>query len=166
MLLLVWLAALHGVWQLERRTTNRYLDRPLTVAVTAMSGLVADVILPFPVERRGDSVLASGNTAVIVRAGCNGAEALLLMLAGILAVPASSSMRLAALARYLPALFVLNLVRVVGLLFVMVRFPSSIGWMHDQVAQGVMIVAVLLMWMDHLRRLDLSARGQPVSEAA
>ena len=48
-LFLLYLGILHGAYQLERRTTNRFLDRPLTRAVTVASGIVGQAILPFPV---------------------------------------------------------------------------------------------------------------------
>ena len=48
-LFLLYLGILHGAYQLERRTTNRFLDHPLTRAVTVASGIVGQAILPFPV---------------------------------------------------------------------------------------------------------------------
>ena len=153
LLFLVYLGVLHGIYQFERRTTNRYLERPLTHAVTVASGYLAAVLLPFPVEQRGVSVLASEGTAVLVAAGCNGVEALFLILAGVLAVPAAWAVRGRALACYLPLLFFLNLLRVDGLLYVLVRFPEHISLAHDQIAQGIMVVAVFLLWLRYLGRV-------------
>lgn len=153
LLFLLWLGMLHGVYQLERRTTNRYLEAPLTHAVTVASGYVGQVLLPFPVVMQGQSVLAAEGTAVVVAAGCNGVEALFLILAGVLAVPAAWAVRARALACYLPLLFVINLLRVDGLLYVLIRFPEHMSLAHDQVAQGIMVIVVLLLWLRYLDRV-------------
>ncbi|MFP6645510.1 MAG: hypothetical protein VCF24_18405 [Candidatus Latescibacterota bacterium] len=74
-------------------------------------------------------MLYGERTAVVVRAGCNGVEALFLILAGVLAVPATWAVRGRALVCYLPLLFALNLLRVVGLLYVLARFPEQMSLM-------------------------------------
>ena len=79
-------------------------------------------------------MLYGERTAVVVRAGCNGVEALFLILAGVLAVPATWAVRGRALVCYLPLLFALNLLRVVGLLYVLARFPEQMSLAHDQIA--------------------------------
>lgn len=151
------LAGLHGLYQLERRTTDRFLDRPFTHLVTVAAAGVGQLLLPFPVEQRGNGVLGTDGAAVAVRSGCNGIEALFLMLAGILAVPAPAVTRARALATTLPLLFGLNLLRIVGLLYVMARHPQHISLVHDQVAQGVMVVAVFVLWLRYLGQDDVSA---------
>ena len=156
-LFLAILAALHGIYQLERRTTNRFLDRPITYAVTVAAQAIGEQLLPFPTVQHGGSVLATGGAAVIVRGGCNGIEALFLMIAGVLAVPGPAVARIKTLVLAVPLLFGLNLLRVLGLLWVMVAYPDFIGVAHDQIAQGVMVVAVLLLWLRHLRRDDVAA---------
>lgn len=151
-LFVLYLGVMHGVYQLERRTTDRFLERPLTHAVTVASAALGQLVLPFPVTRHGET-LTSGSASVLVRAGCNGVEAMILILAGILAVPAGWSTRLLALAWNLPLLFVLNLLRVDALLYVLVRFPQHMPLAHDQIAQGIMVVVVLLLWLRYLQRL-------------
>jgi len=89
----------------------------------------------------------------MVAAGCNGVEAMFLILAGVLAVPAAWAVRARALACYLPLLFVINLLRVDGLLYVLVRFPEHMSLAHDQVAQGIMVIVVLLLCLRYLGRV-------------
>jgi exosortase/archaeosortase family protein len=156
-LFLVILGALHGLYQLERRTTDRFLDRPFTALVTLAAEGVGRAVLPFPVEQRSGGVLGTEGAAVVVRSGCNGIEALFLMLAGILAVPAPLATRVRVLAMALPFLFFLNLLRIIGLLYVMAEHPDLIAFAHDQVAQGIMVVAVLVLWVRYLGRQDVAA---------
>ena len=87
--------------------------------------------------------LGSERSAIVVRHGCNGIEALLLMMAGILALPATWRTRLRALATYLPVLLVLNLFRVVALLYVFTVHPEYINVAHYQVGQAMMVVFVM-----------------------
>ena len=98
-------------------------------------------------------MLYGERTAVVVRAGCNGVEALFLILAGVLAVPATWAVRGRTLVCYLPLLFALNLLRVVGVLYVLARFPEQMSLAHDQIAQGIMVVAVMLLCLRHLGRV-------------
>ncbi|MFC1526325.1 archaeosortase/exosortase family protein [Candidatus Latescibacterota bacterium] len=148
------LGAFSGVYQFEKRVSGRYLDLPYTRLVTIASQHLGQVLLPFPVGRRGDITLATGGAAVVIRGGCNGIEALFLLLAGVLAVPAPWRRRAEALALYLPLLFVLNLFRVLMLLYIMARYPDLIDLFHYQIGQGIMILFVLAFWLHHVRRVQ------------
>lgn len=147
------LALFNGVYQFEKRLLGgRWLDLPYTGLVTAAAAHVGQVLLPIPVERRGALTLGSGHAAVVVRGGCNGLEAVFLLLAGVLAFPAPWRDRGRALALYLPLLFVANLVRVLLLLLVMALMPQRIDLFHYQIGQGMLVVAVLALWVHHVRR--------------
>jgi len=148
------LGALNGLYQLEKRVDGRFIDLPYTRLVTAAAERLGHVVLPFPVERRGGIALGGGGATVVIRSGCNGIEALFLILAGVLAVPATWRQRLEALLAYLPLLFAINLVRVVVLLYVMARHPDYIDFFHYQVGQGVMVLFVLVFWVHHVRAID------------
>lgn len=148
------LGGLNGVYQLEKRVDGRYIDLPYTRLVTAASERLAQVLIPFPVERRGDITLGGEGAAVVIRGGCNGIEAVFLMLAGVLAVPATWRQRLEALFTYLPLLFGINLLRVLLLLYVMARHPDYIDVFHYQVGQGVVILFVLIFWVHHVRAVE------------
>lgn len=167
-LFLLLLAVLHGLYQAERRLLDGQLvDLPYTRFVTLAAEGLGNILLPFDIERRGDVTLGThpnathdptsadyvGNTTVVIRGGCNGIEALLLMLAGVLALPAPWAMRLRVLACNLPILFALNLLRILALLYTMARHPGWIDVAHDQIAQGVMIIVVLLLWIRHVDRV-------------
>ena len=149
---LLLLGLFNGVYQAEKRLSGRLLDMPYTRLVTALSAYTGDWLLPIPVERRGDIILGSGNTEVMVRGGCNGIEALFLMAAGLLAYPAPRRQRGQALLVYLPILFVLNLLRVAMLLYVMAVHPSYIDTFHYQIGQGVLVIFVFGFWVHYVRR--------------
>lgn len=139
-----------GGYYVEKKVTGQIIDIPYTRLVTLASAWVGQVVMPIPVTMRGDIILGSGNTAVVVRAGCNGLEAIFLMLAGILAYPTSWRRRGQALSLYLPTLFILNLLRVLLLLFVMARYPQYIDVFHYQVGQAVLVVFVFAFWVHYV----------------
>lgn len=153
---LLLLGLFNGAYQVEKRLSGRILDLPYTRLVTALSAYVGEGLLPIPVERRGDITIGSGNTEVMVRGGCNGIEALFLMAAGVLAYPSSWRRRGQALVVYLPVLFLLNLLRVIMLLYVMAIHPSYIDLFHHQVGQGILVVFVIGFWVDYVRGADPS----------
>ena len=149
---LLLLGLFNGLYQIEKRTSGRILDIPYTRLVTASAAVAGAWLLPMPVDRRGDITLASGSTAVVVCAGCNGLETLILMLAGVLALPSPWSRRLRGLALYLPLLFILNVFRVLMLLFMMAQYPTHIDLFHYQIGQGIMVVFVMVFWMHYVHQ--------------
>ena len=90
---------------------------------------------------------------MVVRGGCNGVEALFLMVASILAYPASWRSRGRALLLYLPALFVINLFRVIGMLYVTAVWPAYIYLCHDQLGQGFLVIFAFGFWMHYVYRV-------------
>ena len=150
------LALFNGLYQVERRFAGEYFDIPYSAFVTRSVAHLSTWLLPFAVELKGDAALGTPHGSVIVRGGCNGIEAIFLMVAGILAVPASWRRRLLAAAIYLPTLYVLNLFRVLMLVYVVVAYPDSFDTFHFQVGQGVMVIAVMALWMRFVGRLEVT----------
>ena len=151
---LALLAVLNGLFQVEKRLAGQYFDIPYSSLVTGSVAFLGDWLLPFPVTQQGSIALGTERCSVVVRGGCNGVEAIFLMVAGILAVPASWRQRLAAAAICLPFLYVLNLFRVLMLVYVAVAYPASFDTFHHQVGQGVMVIAVMALWVHYVRRLE------------
>lgn len=141
------------VYYLEKLLGGRFLDGPYNRLTAWLSGWLTSIILPYSIRVVGASIIVDQRTSVLIVSGCNGLEAIFLLLAGMLAYPATWSQRWRSLLRYLPALFVLNLFRVVLLVFIAHRHPAYMDVFHFQVAQGVLIVFVLFFWYDHIRRI-------------
>jgi len=147
---LLLLGLFNGAYQVEKRLSGRLLDLPYTRLAASGAAILAHLLLPIPVERRDSITLASGRTAVVIRGGCNGLEALFLMAAGILAYPTSWHCRGRAILIYLPILFALNLLRIVMLLYVMAEHPVYIRIFHDQIAQGILVAFVFGFWVHYV----------------
>ena len=145
------LAALNGAYQVERRYAGHIIDLPYTHTVAWAAGHLAGWVLPFPVEHQGEITLCAENASVVLRGGCNGLEAIFIMAAAVIAFPAPWDVRLRGLLVYLPALFLLNLVRVVMLLYVVARHPDYVDIFHLQVGQGILVVFIFGFWMHYVR---------------
>ena len=145
------LAVLNGAHQLDQRYFGEAVGMRYTELATVASSYVASMILPFAVVQRDSLTIGTDHTAVVIRSGCNGIEAIFLMLAGILAFPATWNQRLKGIVTFLPALFVLNLFRIVALLYVFTEYPEHIDLAHYQVGQAVMVLVVMVFWLRHLR---------------
>lgn len=153
-MLVTFLAILGGLnflYYVEKKLDLGIWDWPYTKLVTWISGVLANLVLPYPVVTNANALIADQRTTVFIASGCNGLEALFLMVAGVLAYPAPWARRWRALALYLPLLFVLNLFRVVFLVHMTHMHLQYLDMAHYQVAQGVLIVFVLFFWVNYMR---------------
>ena len=151
---LVLLVLLNGFYIAEKRLSGRFLDLPYTSLVTWTAARAGEALLSIPVIQRGPITLGSDYAAVVIRAGCNGLEVVFLLLAGLLAFPASWQQRGRALILYLPLLFVFNVFRVLMLLFVMTKYPAHIDLFHYQIGQGIMVILVMTFWVHYVHKAD------------
>lgn len=97
------------------------------------------------VERQG-ALLFSPVFTCEVGEGCNGMVAVTLALAGVLAYPASWRRRLVGLAALLPAILLVNTVRIGGLWFVGRHRPELFDAAHVYVGQVFVIVFTAAFW--------------------
>lgn len=94
-------------------------------------------------------ILMSGSNAVSIQNGCNGIEAVVFLIAAILAFPATWRQRLIGLAAAIVLIQLLNLVRVVTL-FLIVRYkPDLFELFHLAIWQTVIggaAIALFYVW--------------------
>jgi exosortase H (IPTLxxWG-CTERM-specific) len=124
-----------------------WLVVPWTNALArAAAGLVT---LFDPSVHAAGNVLASTTRpfAVAIEAGCNGVEATLVLLAAILAFPASWRRKLAGLAIGIAAVQGLNVVRVISLFYIGQWNREVFEWAHLYVWQALIVLDVLVVWL-------------------
>jgi exosortase H (IPTLxxWG-CTERM-specific) len=117
------------------------------------------------------SVLAQGNVlqstrngfAVSIEAGCNGIEATIVLLAAIIAFPASWKRRLLGVALGVLAVQGLNVVRLISLFYLGQWDLRVFEWAHLYVWQALIMLDVLIVWLLWVRMLPALA---PVAEPA
>lgn len=126
---------------------------------TFLAWIAASVILPFD-----DTVISSGRVlrdsvsgfAVSIEAGCNGVEASIVLIAGVLAFPATWGQRLAAITLGFTAIQVLNVLRIVSLFYLGQWNLEIFEWTHLYFWPVLIMLDVLLVFAFYLRWLSRS----------
>src|SRR5215475_3577480 len=114
-------------------------------------------------------VLASGKVlqsarngfAVSIEAGCNGVEATIVLVAAMLAFPASWQRKLTGLAIGIAAVQGLNIIRVISLFYLGQWSFAVFEFAHRYVWQALIMLDVLIVWLLWVRTLP-RATAQPV----
>ena len=89
--------------------------------------------------------------AMTIEAGCNGVEAMLVLLAGIIAWPAPWKHKLVGLAIGAVAIQSLNLVRIVSLFYLGQWDLDWFTWAHLYAWQALIMLDALIVWMLWIR---------------
>ena len=136
------------------------LTPPGQAIVVPWTGLVAKSSAGLIRTFDGDAVsegkvLRSQKTgfAVSIEAGCNGVEAMLVLLAGILAFPAPWKMKLIGLSVGIVAIQALNLARIVSLFYLGQWNQQWFEWAHLYVWQALIMLDALIVWLLWMRSL-------------
>ena len=120
------------------------LHDPLCVLIARLSGAV---LSPFgAVAVQGNRLAFDGFWVVVVEA-CNGVLPTTIYLAAVLAFPTTWVARLWGVAIGIPAIFVLNLVRVVSLLILGAHWPSAFEEVHIYVWQTLVVALSMAIWI-------------------
>jgi exosortase H (IPTLxxWG-CTERM-specific) len=104
---------------------------------------------------RDGSVLTDPTSgfSVAVNAECNGIDAVLVLWAAVLAFPAGLRVKLPGILLGFFAIQTLNLVRIVSLFYLGQWDRDIFTWVHHNLWQGLMILAILLVFLLWLRFL-------------
>ncbi len=107
--------------------------------------------------------------AVSIEAGCNGVEATIVLIAAILAFPASWGRKLAGLAAGIVAVQGLNVVRVISLFYLGQWDFQVFEWAHLYLWQALIMLDVLVVFLIWVRTLPREngdpGRGTPPGAA-
>jgi exosortase H (IPTLxxWG-CTERM-specific) len=138
------------------------LTPPGQAIVVPWTGLVADASAGVIRAFDGDALsegkeIRSARTgfAIRIEAGCNGVEAMLVLLAGILAFPAPWKHKLAGLAIGMVAIQALNLVRIISLFYLGQWDAQLFEWAHLYVWQTLIMLDALIVWLLWIRMVPL-----------
>ena len=101
--------------------------------------------------------------AVTILAGCNGVEAMIVLLAGMLAFPAPWKHRAIGILAGLAAVQALNVVRVVSLFYIGQWDLRVFQWAHLYLWQALIMLDVLIVWLIWIRTLPPPPSPVPAS---
>ncbi len=130
---------------------------PWTNTLAAIS---ADIVKLFDSQ-----VLAEGKVlqslrngfAVSIEAGCNGVEATIVLVAAMLAFPATWQRKIVGLALGIVAVQGLNVVRVISLFYLGQWSAQAFEFAHQYVWQALIMLDVLVIWLLWVRTLPRAA---------
>ena len=122
-----------------------------------LARISAAIILPFD-----SSVIAYGKIlqfkdsgfAVSIEAGCNGVEATIVLVAAVLAFPATWGARLSAIGLGFLAIQAMNLVRIISLFYLGEWNLSFFEWIHLYLWPALIMLDVLIVFVVYLRYLS------------
>lgn len=161
-----------------------YLLRPVEVAVIdPFTGLIAKLSTAL-IDIFDDDAIAYGKIiqsthtgfAVSIERGCNGLEAVIILVAALLAFPAPWKHRLVGLLIGFVAIQALNLVRIISL-FYMGEYETArcvpgevchtpwFDWFHHYLWQALIIIDALVVWLIWLRYLPRPAAMPALADA-
>lgn len=132
---------------------QRYFVDPWTASV-ARASTTAIHSFDSAVAVVGDTIISKRNGfAIQILAGCNGIEAMIVLIAAILAFPAPWRNRLAGIAIGIVAIQALNLVRIVSLFYLGQWSFAAFEWAHLYLWQALVMLDALVVWLVWLRTL-------------
>jgi exosortase family protein XrtM len=85
--------------------------------------------------------------AIDIKRGCDAIEASALFACAILAFPAPFLLKLPGIVIGILFLFLLNLIRIIGLFFIGIYYPQAFEIMHIEVGQALFILLALLFFV-------------------
>jgi exosortase H (IPTLxxWG-CTERM-specific) len=154
----VFLLILVALFTLELLTPVQ--EHVITPFTSLLAKLSATLILPFD-----SSVTAYGKIlqfkdtgfAVSIEAGCNGVEATIVLIAAIVAFPASWRARLIAIGLGFVAIQVMNLARIISLFYLGNWNMEYFTWIHLYLWPALIMLDVLVVFIIYLRYLSKKA---------
>ena len=128
-----------------------WVVKPWTDTVARVSGALMHAFDP-TITTTGNVIASSASTfAVAIEAGCNGVEATLVLVAAMIAFPATWPHRLAGILVGVTTVQVLNIVRVVTLFYLGQWNADVFEWAHLYVWQALIMLDVLIVWVVWVR---------------
>jgi exosortase H (IPTLxxWG-CTERM-specific) len=144
---------------------QRYFVDPWTSVVAQVATAAMKAFDPAVVAMGPTVVSTKTGFAVTILAGCNGVEAMIVLIAAMLAFPAPWKHRLLGIAAGIVAIQALNLVRIVSLFYLGQWDRDVFEWAHLYAWQVLVMIDGLVVWLLWLRTLP-PARAPEAQPAA
>ena len=152
--IIVFSLLLVGLFTLEM--LNPVQEHVLVPFTSMLANISAALIAPFD-----DKVVAYGKVlqfqdtgfAVSIEAGCNGVEATIVLIAAVLAFPATWRQRAAAIGLGFLAIQVMNIARIISLFYLGDWDLDIFSWVHLYLWPTLIMLDVLVVFILYLRYL-------------
>lgn len=160
---LMILLALFAIELLEPVQT--WVIQPFTGLIARASAIVLQAF-DGTVQAQG-IVLSNMKTgaAVSIQPGCNGVEAMIVVLAAIAATPAGWKHKLVGIGAGFAAIQALNLIRIISLFYLLQWNPVWFEWAHLYLWQALIMLDGLIVYLLWVRMLPVPVTGPQPSTA-
>ena len=152
--ILTFLICLPVLFTLELlQPVQTHVILPFTAGVAHVSVWVMHLFDANVIARQNDILSATSGGGIEIVAGCNGVEAVLILLSAIVAFPAPWRHKLLGILLGFLAIQALNLVRIVSLFYLHEWNQVWFEWFHLYLWQALIILDALVFWLIWLRYL-------------
>jgi exosortase H (IPTLxxWG-CTERM-specific) len=133
------------------------LNRLYTKGVVILTSKILEV-LSIPSTYQG-SVIKLPSTALDVRFGCNGLEAVMIYSVAVIAFPASWKDKLMGILGGFLVIQIINILRISSLAYSAIHFKDLFEYIHIYIAQGMMIAVSLGVFFIYLNYAKASQKA-------
>lgn len=140
---LVFLFVLFGI--LALKPVNDSVVNPYTTFVAHEARLALNLLGEH--AKVTGQILSSPRYSVAIFNGCNGLEAILIFVSGVVAFPATWRRKVLGVLVGLLAIQAFNVIRIVALFYTGVYFPRLFSTAHIFVWQSLVIVFAVVLWL-------------------
>jgi exosortase H (IPTLxxWG-CTERM-specific) len=151
---LIFLACLLLSFTLELlQPVQEHVILPFTAGIAHVSVWLMRLFDHSVVARENDILNAFSGGGIEIVAGCNGVEAVLILVSAVLAFPAPWKHKLIGILLGFLAIQALNLVRIISLYYLHEWSQIWFEWFHLYLWQALIILDALVFWLIWLRWL-------------
>jgi exosortase H (IPTLxxWG-CTERM-specific) len=161
--ILIFLGSLIALFTLELlQPLQDHVILPFTAAIAQLSVWIMRLFDHSVISQDNAIIEAVSGRGILIVAGCNGVEAVLILISAVLAFPAPWKHKLAGIGIGFIAIQALNLVRIISLYYLYLWNRVWFDWFHLYLWQALIILDALVFWLVWLRWLP----HEPVPAAA
>lgn len=164
---LVFLGVLAALFAFEvSKFGETHFVVPFTDALAQISAWLIK-LFDSDVHSYGKIIQSTANGfAVSIERGCNGIEAIIILVAALAAFPSTWKQKLVGFAVGFVAIQLLNLVRIISLFYMGQWSMIWFEWFHLYLWQALIIIDALVVWLLWLRWISRDRRQQMAASAA
>lgn len=141
---------------------EHFVILPFTSAIAHICAWIVGLFDPHAIAYGKILQSTTGNRfAISIERGCNGVEAVIILISAVLAFPAPWKYKLAGIGIGFVAIQSLNLVRIISLFYLGQWSKLWFDWFHEYLWQALIVLdalVVFLIWLRYLPRSSLPPR--------
>lgn len=160
LLFLLFLTALFVAELLQ--PVDRHVIVPFTSAIADVCVWIVGIFDPHAIAHGKILQSTTSGFAISIERGCNGVEAVIILISAMLAFPASWKHKLAGIGIGFLAIQAMNIVRIISLFYLGQWSRLWFDWFHLYLWQALIVLdalVVFLVWLRYLPRRQTQALG-------